>query len=161
MKKILKYKLDKNFVNNNELIKKYLIYLYYTFFNISNNLITNNYLLSLKCFHPLPTKFNINNNSVDKITRIDNILQFEGKENCNRIVTTDKILPFHMNNPIPFSFPIYRNSEIKLVNSNIYYYEIEILESTRESWPNQTIVIGYGTIKCKIHTNPGWNNNTF
>lgn len=162
MKKILKYTLDNKLFNNTELLKKYLNYLFYCFFDISCNIVTSNYILSLKCFHPLPTMFSqLSNNNDDKISISGNILQFIGKPNGNRIITSNRILPHCIFNPIPFTFPIYLKNEIKLVNSNVYYYEIEILEKTRDSWENETIVIGYGTIKSKIQTNPGWHKNTF
>jgi hypothetical protein len=162
MKKILKYKLDNNLFNNNELLKKYLNYLFFCFFDISCNIISSNYILSLKCFHPLPTKFLILSFDInDKISAIDNILEFNGKPNGNRIMMGNRILPHNIFNPIPFTFPIYSRNEVKLVNSNIFYYEIEILEPTRNSWENQTIVIGYGSIKSKVNTNPGWYQNTF
>ena len=66
-----------------------------------------NYILELK--HNIFKNYDkllepyINDN---KIIKVGNEYQFHGKQG-NRIIFSDKILPFENKMPIPFSFPVY------------------------------------------------------
>ena len=45
--------------------------------------------------------------------------------------------------------------------SNLFYYEITIMEQTRKGWNSQGIVIGYGDIETRINATVGIERNTF
>jgi len=150
---------------NKKLFEEYIKYLLDTFFNFNNkyNIIINNYYLTYKCFYPLPTKL-VNDGYIlnNKITADGNIYSFDGTPTLNRILFANRLLPLYGKDPIPFTFPIInKNDEIVLLNSNVYYYELELLESTREGWVNESISIGYSTINMPINSNPGWYPESF
>ena len=120
-------------------------------------------ILALLFFHPLPTIFitkdYINDNLI--IEEPDNILVFKGKEKKNRIIFGNRNLSEYGSNPIPFTFPIKIKDKYELLNSNLFYYEIEILERHRKPWKEETIGIGFGNINLYYITNPGWKNDSF
>ena len=150
---------------NKKLFEEYIKYLLDTFFNFNNkhNIIIKNYYLTYKCFYPLPTKLVTNGYLLNnKVTADDNVYCFDGTPKLNRVLFGNRLLPSHDKDPIPFTFPIInKDNEIELLNSNVYYYELEILESTRESWDNETISIGFSTINMAINSNPGWYPESF
>lgn len=157
MKKILT--LSKKDKKNKEIIITYLKYLIDTFYNFNtyNKLISNNFYISLNSFHPLPTSFitEFVDLSSYVIKENYNILSFIGSENQSITLFGDRPIPLLNNNPVPFTFPIIINNNIELLNSNIYYYEVEMLEKHRTPWNNENIVIGYGTYDSKLKISPG------
>ncbi len=157
MNKILT--LSKKDTKNKEIVNMYLQYLIDTFYNFNtyNKLISDNFYISLNSFHPLPTSFinEFDDLKTYVIKDDDNILSFIGVENQSITLFGNRPLPLFTNNPVPFTFPIINNNNIELLNSNIYYYEVEMLEKHRTSWNNENIVIGYGTYDSKLKMLPG------
>lgn len=157
--------LSNNKVNKEIYIEylKYLLRLF--FFNINYEIITNNPYVAYKSFYPLPTHLitdeYITDNKIVVSVENDNIYSFYGKSNKNRILFGNRKLPHYSHYPIPFTFPLIINKHIELVNSNVYYYELTIMENIREPWVNETISIGYGSVNLPINTNPGWNTDSF
>ena len=129
--KILKFsqiiqetKNDKNFPMN------YLKELFnYNMDILEQPIICNNPLSAIKSFIPLPTRFLLSEiySDSNKIIKFHNEYQFHGTQG-NRILFSDKLLPFKKNPnikfPIPFSFPVYSNESVEILQSNIYYYEL-------------------------------------
>jgi len=102
----------------------------------------NDDILSLiYSFIPLPTKLIINNN----YKNINNEYTYLGIENINHILTTDRTI--YLNNIMPFTLPIINNSNysIELILSNVYYYELTILNKINENidTSNNYISIGF------------------
>ena len=162
MKKILKVPFNK-LLNDKNLAETYLKYLINTFYDY-NEIEYNNLYLSLSSFYPLPTKFVVEDYKDDHliVEEHDNILVFKGKENISRLVFANRNLPNNIVHPIPFTFPIInKNNKMEIFHSNIFYYEITILEQYRTPWDNQTLVIGFGNIDTNFNSNPGWKNDTF
>ena len=133
-------------------------YLINTFFYENIEISYKNYLVTFSCFTPLPTTFILND---EIILEEDNILVLTGSSNKNRTIFANKIIPYGLENPIPFTYPVNLNKRLELLNSCVFYYEIELCEQHRVSWMDETIVIGYGAIYTNTNTNPGWKNNTF
>ena len=160
-KKILKISL-KNILKDEKLIEEYIKYIINIFYKYENIECTN-YIIALLFFHPLPNRFVTDNYINDNliIEESDNILVFKGKEGENRILFGNRNLSDCSVNPIPFTFPVKINDKYELLNSNIFYFEIEILENHRNQWSDETIGIGYGNINLYCNTNPGWKNESF
>lgn len=153
-----------NYKVNKSLYEQYIKYLIDEFYNFNKeyNIIFNNLYVSYKSFYPLPTSLFTENYKLDnKICKIDNTYYLEGSQNTNRILFADRYLPNSNYDPIPFTFPVIINNQIELLNSNVYYYEVTILENMREHWSNETISIGYGTTEIPLNTNPGWDADSF
>jgi hypothetical protein len=51
--------------------------------------------------------------------------------------------------------------KIELLNSNIYYFEIDILAQHRLSWENESLMIGYSNLTPSINSLPGTNKHSF
>ena len=51
--------------------------------------------------------------------------------------------------------------KIELLNSNVYYFEIEILAQHRLLWENESLIIGYSNLLPNITSLPGINKNSF
>lgn len=155
-----------NYKVNKDIYIEYLKYLLKSyFFNINYEVVTNNPYVAYKSFYPLPTElitdeYVLHNKIVHNVNN-DNIYSFYGTPNKNRILFGNRKLPRYDNYPIPFTFPLIINKKIELVNSNVYYYELTIMENIREPWLNETISIGYGSVNLPINTNPGWSNDSF
>ena len=54
-----------------------------------------------------------------------------------------------------------KKRKIELLNSNVYYFEIEILAQHRLSWENESLIIGYSNLLPNITSLPGINKNSF
>jgi len=155
-----------NYKINKEIFMEYLKFLLKSyFFSFDYKIIANNEYVAYKSFYPLPTElitdeYTIDNKIIQNVAN-KNIYSFYGTPNKNRLLFANRKLPKCDHYPIPFTFPIIINNQMELVNSNVYYYELTIMENIREPWLNETISIGYGSINLPIHTNPGWNNDSF
>jgi hypothetical protein len=145
---------------NKKLIELCLLYLFNIFFYETNILIYNNYYITFKSFVPLPINF-ISDNFLDIKIDNDSIYLNTDVKNKNRTIIANRILPYFTENPIPFSFPVFCKGKYEIINSNIFYYEITISEQIKQSWNDETIVIGYGSVYTNKNSNPGWENNTF
>ena len=151
-------------LQNNELIKTYLKYLLSNILNYNNynDIISDNFVVSIKSFHPLPNDFITDINDIDKnIKKENNIISFIGKENNIINLFANRPIPIMNCNPIPFTFPIKNKNNIELYNSNIYYYEIQILERHRNTWNDENIVLGFGTINTSYNKYVGSDNNSY
>jgi len=124
---------------------KYLISLFYSY-KKEYNIIIDNHYITYKCFYPLPTKLILNN----KVIEDNNIYYLE--ENDNKVLYADRLLPIYESYPIPFTFPIIKNNQIELLNSNVYYFEITICEKIIKECKNNLFYIGFGSLSipgCK------------
>lgn len=122
-------------------------------------------LTSIKCFYPLPTRLLLTEFYTEnhKIIKNKNEYEFHGASG-NRIVFSDKKLPFvneKLKYPIPFSFPICTDTEIEIVTSNVYYYEVQILpKENMTPWAGECISIGFGNKNTSFHTHVGWSSES-
>lgn len=143
-----------------KMYENYLKYLLQKYFNtnLSDNIINNNPFLNFSCFYPLPNLLEINYyKEEDEIIKDNNVYTFIGKSSINRILFGNNLLPNPNTDPIPFTVPLKINiNTIELINTNCFYYEVTICERIRESWFDETISIGYGSITTPIRCNPGW-----
>ena len=147
--------------------QKYVTELYKEF---NNNLpiISDSYLSSIKCFIPLPTEFVITDRHIEnnKITKNDNIYEFHGNKG-HRLLFSNQLLPFfnkkHIVLPLPFTFPIHNDNNIELVSSNIYYYEVTILDkkNLNDNWNEECISVGFGSADVPFESHVGWYSNSF
>ena len=163
-----------NLLNFDEIIKhakqdssfalNYLKELYnYNMDNLTLPLLCDNPLTAIKCFIPLPTRLLLNDelyNNDHKIIKLNDEYQFHGQSG-NRIIFGDKILPFINDTiklPIPFSFPIYTDTNVIFVLSNIYYYELSIenTQNITEPWYSECISIGFGNNNSLFESHVGW-----
>jgi len=144
MLKLLNPKLNKN------IYEDYIKYLLSLFYNYDKNyeIIINNHYITYKCFYPLPTKLINNNDNNDNIYYLD-----EGDKNI--ILFGDRFLPLCGSHPVPFTFPIVKNNTIELVNSNVYYYEVTVLEK------GEILYIGFGSVLLPLNSIPGWIDDSF
>ena len=157
------FKITSNTINKKiyEEYTKYLLFKFY-YYNKYNKIINNNVFFNYITFYPLPTK--LITKYCDNIIENQNIYSFSYFNNNSKsiLLFADRILPYHNNSPIPFCFPIINiNNDIELIDSNIYYYELSILENYKDSNYNDNISIGFGTINTPLGVCPGWYNNTF
>lgn len=118
---------------------------------------------AIKSFTPLPNNFVITKKHIDsdKIIRENNEYQFHGQPG-NRIISGNKILPHSYNNPIPFSFPVYNDKCVDILQSNIYYYEVKI-ENKRnidQDWDSACISVGFGDKTVPFKSHVGWYNDS-
>ena len=142
---------------------KYLnnLFNYYNEKNVSYPLKCINPLAAIKCFIPLPTKLLLSELYSDKnkiIKKLNNVYEFHGDPG-NRLVISDKKLPWSNNEkiPIPFSFPICNDDNVEVVLSNVYYYEITIGNKVKNySWESECVSIGFGSKNTKFETHVGW-----
>lgn len=141
-----------------------------------NNLITDKPLIFIHNFIPLPSRLLVDKrySGCDIIINNNNEYNYLGyitNNNKTRILFADKSLPFFDNNPfkqdkilpIPFTFPIIKDNETKLILSNIYYFEVTITDkkNINMNWSNEAVSIGYGNKNTPFHSHVGWNNNSF
>jgi hypothetical protein len=145
-------KLSKNKVNK-ELYSNTIYYLINSYFEYKKNIKINinNEYLTYNCFYPLPTKLIINETE-HNIIENNNIycIKTNKIDIKKKILFGNRILPIIDKDPIPFSFPIIKNNELEIINSNIYYYELTILKNMFDNIENQICCIGYGTIDTII-----------
>jgi len=144
MLKLLNPKLNKNIYED---YIKYLLSLFYNY-NKDYEIIINNHYITYKCFYPLPTKLINNNENNDNIYYLD-----EGDKNI--ILFGDRFLPLCGSHPVPFTFPIVKNNSVELLNSNVYYYEVTILEK------GEILYIGFGSVLLPLNSIPGWIDDSF
>jgi len=120
-------------------------------------------LSAIRCYVPLPTRFELNEfyNNKHKITKNDNEYMFKGSPG-NRIMFGDVYTPFFISKnykaPCPFSFPVNNN----IILSNIYYYEVTLLnkKNINNDWPSACISIGFADKSTPINSHIGWYNNS-
>ena len=126
---------------------------------------SNSPLTSIKCFYPLPSRLLLTEiyTNNDKIIKNKNEYHFHGIPG-NRIIFADKKLPFisdKLKYPIPFSFPVPNQNEIEILTSNVYYYEVKILDKQNLSaWLGECVSIGFGNKNTHLNTHVGWTNDS-
>jgi len=121
-----------------------------------NNLSLTNYLN----FTTLPTKILITH-LYNSIKIIDNKYYLIGRKG-DRILPGDRYLPHFSMNSIPFTFGYIKNNKYNLINSNIYYFEIDIdNKHHRIKWNNECISIGFSIHNYIMFNKPvGWIHNS-
>jgi hypothetical protein len=107
----------------------------------------------INCFIPLPTKLKFNNNYIYNFNNEYTYIGYETNE--LNILTTDRIIFLDNTIPIPFTLPLYKNNNIiELVLSNVYYYELSILNKFNEKIKDKNIIsIGFINGNSKISYN--------
>jgi hypothetical protein len=152
---------------DNNFPQKYIIDLFKLFNPINLPIISESYLSSIKCYMPLPTEFVITNKHINnnKIIKNNNIYEFHGTKG-NRIISSNTLLPFYNKknivSPLPFTFPIHTDDHIILIPSNIYFYEVTILnKQSSNDWEEQCISVGYGSKDIPFESHVGWYANSF
>ena len=153
--------------NNRQFPTKYLTDLFnYVNDNLNLPIKCDNPLTAIKCFIPLPSRLLLSElyTNSNSIIKINNEYQFHGLPG-NRIIFSDKILPFQTNDikmPIPFSFPIYDDEHIDIVLSNVFYYELTIdnKKNISATWDQECISIGFGHKYSKFNSHVGWYDNS-
>jgi hypothetical protein len=128
-------------------------------------IICSNPLSAIKSFIPLPTRFLLSElyTNSNKILKFNNEYQFHGTPG-HRVLFSDKILPVIKPNstikfPIPFTFPVHTNENVEILQSNIYYYEVTILDKVNQ--PNTyfeapCVSIGFGLKTTPFNSHVGW-----
>jgi hypothetical protein len=119
-------------------------------------------LISTMNFTPLPYYFQTSYLSEnDKIERDNRIYYFKGQPG-DRIMYANRRVPSLENDAIPFTFPVKKKNTTKLYQSNIFYFEIELLKNNhRESWDKECISIGYGTSSTSYKNQVGWTHTSW
>lgn len=157
---IEKTKENKNFPLN------YLFELFcYNCDSFLKPIICSNPLSAIKSFIPLPTRLllsEIYSNS-NKILKFNNEYQFHGTPG-HRILFSDKILPVKkikskIKFPIPFTFPVHTNENVEILQSNIYYYEVTILDKVNlpnTHFESPCVSIGFGLNTTPFNSHVGW-----
>jgi hypothetical protein len=121
---------------------------------------------------PLPSKLQIKHLNNIKYVEIDG--KYISYKHNNYIITTNICIPHYSISPIPFTVPYISNdmsnglnnmsnfSNIKLIRSNVYYYELSIDKNPfTESWSSMNVSIGFGTPDTDMMDNIlGWSNNS-
>jgi len=150
---IVSIKYLKNDKFKDEKIKKIIME---EFPNLSN-LKLDRPLHTLMCLHPLPFEFLVDYfDDTEKIIRKNNNYFYLGHPG-DRILFANRRLPFYNEDPIPFSFPITKNGVTKMIQSNIFYYEVTFGDkSFRKPWKNECLSIGYGVLSTPIKCQVGW-----
>ncbi len=144
---------------------KYLNELYGYNMDIMLPIKSNGPLSSIKCFYPLPSRLLLNEQYTGphKIIKNKNQYQFHGI-NGHRIVFSDKKLPFvaeKLKYPIPFSFPVPSDTEVEVISSNVYYYEVTLLDiQNQEPWDGECVSIGFGNKNTTFESHVGWYDNS-
>ena len=150
---------------NKNFSQKYLQTLYDYNMNFTSPVKSSGPLTSIKCFYPLPSRLLLSElyTENNKILKYKNEYQFYG-EHGNRIIFADKILPFINNKskyPIPFSFPIPSESDVEILLSNVYYYEVTLLNKQNiNSYTGECISIGFGHKYTNFSNHVGWSNDS-
>lgn len=144
---------------------KYLV-LHYNKINI-NKCKINNALSMIYCFSPLPSKFRVFhliNLENHKVSNVLDRYMFDGKiTNSDRIITGDRIIPYHKFIPIPFTYTYIKPNNKRYIGLSFnYYYEIKVEnDQHRNSWENQCISIGYGPKNTPfVNKQVGWSYQT-
>ncbi len=122
-------------------------------------------LTSIKCFYPLPTRLLLTEayTESNKIIKNKNEYEFHGASG-NRIVFSDKKLPFvneKLKYPVPFSFPVPSDTDVEILTSSVYYYEVKLLEKQNMTpWIGECVSIGFGHKNTNFHTHVGWTSDS-
>jgi len=147
---------------NKELANKYIKNLYEKYNPTYKNLKIEKPLLSIMNFVPLPYKFETNYlDIVNKVEENNNKYIFVGTPG-DRILFGNRRLPHYKTDAIPFTIPITLNNESRLIQSNIFYYEITLNnEYIRDSWDNECMSIGFGTKNINYKSQVGWSQNSW
>lgn len=132
------------------LCQEYMIYLINKYFNYTyKNIISSNIVSKYLTFFPLPTELTTEYYTGNyEINKQNNTYHFINPvKNNNVILYSNKYLPYCYKDPIPFTFPIINSdNDMELLSSNLYYYELTLLERTNPISSNDNISIGYGPI---------------
>ena len=156
--------LVNNIKTNDCNIHEYLKVLLHEYLYINMYSIIPNSIEYIYNFVPLPTKFLITFKNNEKVFIENNIYYFNNILSLNSIIT-DRIITSN-NCPIPFTFPYYNKyNEIKILLSNVYYFEIKICDLKTDTLNYDKIVtdvfcIGFGSRVTPSNVLLGTINNT-
>jgi len=166
-----------------KMLNMYIKIIIDSLYNFENyDLIYKNPITIYYGLHPLPSYFITE--GYENIKNENNIYFLKGKTN-KKVLFGNTNIPFAPINSIPFTFPIIVKDTIisfahnkldnhqtlakslmvkktiELLNSNIYYFEIEILAQHRLSWENESLIIGYSNLTPNLNSSPGTNKHSF
>jgi hypothetical protein len=87
--------------------------------------------------------------------------KYKSIERNTNILIANCYLPYFLNCPIPFTIP-YISNNIKLITSNVYYYELTIdTYQFKDPWNSMNISIGFGTSTTDLNNLIlGWTNES-
>jgi hypothetical protein len=147
---------------NKDLAKKYIVDLYERYIPIYNDI---NVLKPLQCllsFVPLPYSFETSYlHDKDQINKSNNIYTFLGQPG-DRIMYGNRRIPNYQTDSIPFTIPITIEDEVNLIQSNVFYYEVTILNTNiRKPWDNECVSIGFGTKNTPYKNHVGWTRDSW
>ena len=159
----LSYKvLIKHCQTNKEYTINYLLELYNKYNPLFQNIKITKPLLSLMSFVPLPYEFQTEYlGKTDAVKKENNIYTFTG-ESGDRILFANRRIPSCEQDSVPFTLPIRNNKDIELIQSNIFYYEITILNKIlQKQWDSECLSIGFGTSKTLWKNQVGWTEESW
>ena len=142
--------------NINKIILDYYISLNKKYSEYKLNNITSINFINLI---PIPSYFI----TLDNITKNEDMYKMNFDfPSSHTIIKANIMLPNKLYSPIPFSFPYIYNNIIKIVDSNVYYYELTISNTIiKEPWNDMNISIGFGSNLTDTNCNLlGWTNNS-
>jgi len=147
---------------NKDLSIKWLTHLFKKYMPNIEKITIERPLISIMGFTPLPYSFQTNYFAdVDKVVVENKCYKFIGQPG-DRIMFANRRVPFQDCDAIPFTFPIKKKNNIKLYQSNIFYFEVELLKNNhRESWDKECLSIGYGTEKTIYKNQVGWTKTSW
>lgn len=124
-----------------------------------------NPLAAIKCFVPLPSSFLLSElySNEHKIIKNKDEYRFHGRPG-NRLIFSEKILPFATNGeklPIPFAFPVPQSEHIEVILSNVFYFEVTIMEQQNlnyDLWVDNSpcVSVGFGDKNTRFNSHVGW-----
>lgn len=154
---------DLNFIQNDKKIaEEYLYHLVKNNLPIYKNVDLNNPLRYIFSFYPLPFEFQTDYLTENhQVLNRKNIYYFYGKPG-NRLLYANRRLPFFKKDPIPFSYFITNENKTNIIQSNTFYYEVQILEEKfREPWKEECLSIGFGSHLTNIYSHVGWTDKSW
>ncbi len=142
---------------NKELSKQWMNHLFKKYMPHIEKIEVERPLISIMGFTPLPFFFQTDYlTELDKVNKEYQNYYFMGNPG-DRIMFANRRVPSYSNDAIPFTFPYKKKNTSKLLQSNIFYFEIELLKNNhREPWDKECLSIGYGTEKTIYKNQVGW-----
>lgn len=142
--------------------KEYFKKIFNEYFKNYSELEIDKPLNAIMGLYPLPNEFNIDIlQKQDRVIRKDDTYFFLGTPG-DRILFGNRRLPVVGKDPIPFTFPITQKNKTKVILSNTFYFEIQILnDACRKSWLNQCLSLGFGSINTSYRNQVGWSDKSW
>jgi len=141
---------DNNKCKLKELYEKYNPHL--------NNLIFEKPCLSLLTFYPLPNGLQYSPHEILE----KNGYYFYLGEPADKILFANRRIPYFKTDSIPFSFPITENHKTNIIQSNIFYFEVRLINKRfKKQLKNECLSIGFGTENTMEKSQVGWCENSW